>query len=91
MNEKLHIVNISILPKLFYRVHGIPVEIQTCFCEIWKAGSEIGVEERSGKESQDAPREKQGTEVARLDTDVYYKAMIILNVWGRCLNRKYTK
>lgn len=78
-------------PNCFIESTESQLKSKKCFCEIRKAGSEICVEERSGKESQDSPREKQGTEVARLDTDVYYKATIILNVWSWCSNRKYTK
>lgn len=31
---------------------------QNYFCEIWKVDSEIYMEKKSGKESQDYPREK---------------------------------
>lgn len=59
--EKLNIVNISILLKLFYRVSGIPVKILKVLLwnmKRWKVDFKNYIEEKSGKESQDSPREE---------------------------------
>lgn len=82
--EKCSIVNILTLPKLFYRVNGIPVKI---FCGMWRVDSKIYMKKNS-KEIQNSPGEEQGAEIVWLHIKAYYKAVIIKNVWYWCLERK---
>ena len=58
--EKLTISRRSVIPKLIYKVNGIPIKSQHNFPETGQSNSNIYREEQRAGKSQDSLKEKRG-------------------------------